>query len=152
MHRFARPIERRALAPCLMAGLLVAGCGSGSGDGAQEPVATSTTGSEDGHPPTAAGPTPPAEGQAGHHVVEVSIRDGSVEGGVQDVDVVLGREVILRVSSDTAGVAHVHGYDLFVDVVAGEVAELRFVADLPGEWEVELEGTGLRLASLEVGG
>ena len=150
MHRFARPIERRALDLCLVACLLVAGCGSGPGDRTQQPATTSTTAAAGTALPATDQPAPTGgEGTEGH-VVDVAIRDGSVEGGVEDVDVVLGREVVLRVSSDAAGEVHVHGYDLFVDAVAGEVAELRFVADLPGEWEVELEGTGLRLASLRV--
>jgi hypothetical protein len=83
-------------------------------------------------------------------VVEVSVRDGAMEGGTGQAEVSLGDEVVLRITSDVDGEVHVHGYDLFVDVASNEVAELRFVADLPGVWEVELEGPGLDLVVLQV--
>lgn len=82
-------------------------------------------------------------------VVEVTVADGAVAGpGTAAVD--LDDEVVLRVTSDVADEVHVHGYDLTAAVAAGATAELTFTADLPGVFEVELEGAGLPLVELEV--
>jgi hypothetical protein len=45
---------------------------------------------------------------------------------------------------------HLHGYDRLAFVTAGATATLRFVADLPGVYEVEFEQRGTQLAQLEV--
>ena len=46
--------------------------------------------------------------------------------------------------------SHAHGYDIFLDLIAGQEDVLRFTANVPGIFEVELEGTGLLLLELEV--
>ena len=43
---------------------------------------------------------------------------------------------------------HVHGYDRRSYVTAGASTTLRFVADLPGAFDVELEQRGVPLAQL----
>ena len=45
---------------------------------------------------------------------------------------------------------HVHGYDLYLDLEAGEPAELRFTADIPGVFEAELHHSGIVLAELQI--
>lgn len=104
-------------------------------------------------PPTAtAEPTPPAEpttGAESAHQIDIVVSGGSVTGGGRR-GVALGAEVTVRVTSDVADHVHVHGYDLFGDVAAGETVEVVFVADLPGVWEVELEDRGVLLVELEV--
>ena len=45
---------------------------------------------------------------------------------------------------------HLHGYDLMADVAPGAPATIRFTADVPGIFEVELEDRGLHIAELEV--
>lgn len=62
----------------------------------------------------------------------------------------LGAEATVRVVADIADEAHLHGYDLFVDLEPGVPAEIVFVADIPGVFELELEGSGLLLAEIEV--
>lgn len=62
----------------------------------------------------------------------------------------MGETVTLRVRSDVADHVHLHGYDVFQDVDAGETAELTFEADIPGVFEVELEDAGIQLVELEV--
>jgi len=54
------------------------------------------------------------------------------------------------VTADVVDEVHVHGYDLFADVAPGAPATINFVADIPGVWEVELEGAGALLVELEV--
>ncbi len=50
-----------------------------------------------------------------------------------------GSSVLITFESDQPEHIHLHGYDLLVDLVPGQPAELAFVADSPGSFEVELE-------------
>jgi hypothetical protein len=65
-------------------------------------------------------------------------------------EVKLGDSVKLVIRSDTGDELHVHGYDLTVDVAAGRDAELSFVAEIPGIFEVELESLRLQVLELVV--
>ena len=89
-------------------------------------------------------PTPP-EG-----LIEVEYAGGGVVGGVGRSSIGRGDAVELRVTADVVDEVHVHGYDLFADVAPGSPATISFVADIPGVWEVELEGAGALLVELEV--
>jgi heme/copper-type cytochrome/quinol oxidase subunit 2 len=83
--------------------------------------------------------------------VELAVSGGQVlGGGPRTVDVPLGATVSLGVTSDVADEVHVHGYDITHDVAPDAPAELTFVADAEGVFEVELEDAGLLLAELEV--
>jgi hypothetical protein len=62
----------------------------------------------------------------------------------------VGEPVRMVVSSDTPDEVHVHGYDLIARVRPGKRAEMRFRADIPGVFEVELEGSGRLLFELKV--
>ena len=53
-------------------------------------------------------------------------------------------------SDDTADEVHLHGYDRSAFVTAGATATLRFDADVPGVFELELEQSGTPLARLEI--
>lgn len=80
---------------------------------------------------------------------EFTIQDGVVEGP-ERVEVNLGDEVVLVVTSDVADEVHLHTYDVMVDVEAGETVELSFTADIPGIFEVELEDAELPITEVEV--
>lgn len=82
--------------------------------------------------------------------IDVLYTGGSVQGGGR-IEVPRGQVVVIRVTSDVAEEVHLHGYDLYVDLVPGVAGELRFVADIPGVFEVELEGSRLEIIELEVG-
>ena len=97
----------------------------------EEPPATTTT-----------APTPA--------VVRIVVVGGQPEGGIRRASVRRGREVIVRVSSDVADHIHLHGYDLIADVAPGAPAEITFVADVPGRFEIELEDRGVPIADLQV--
>ena len=43
-----------------------------------------------------------------------------------------------------------HGYDLMADVAPGQPVTIRFTADTPGSFEIELEELGAQIAELEV--
>jgi hypothetical protein len=76
--------------------------------------------------------------------------DGLVlEPGVR-VNVAAGSLVRIITSGEIAEEVHVHGYDLAVDVTPGAEETLEFSADIPGIFEVELEGAGTLLFELEV--
>ena len=62
----------------------------------------------------------------------------------------VGDEVVIVVSADVADQVHVHGYDVTGEVRPDEPATIRFVADVPGVFEVELEGDERLLFQLEV--
>jgi hypothetical protein len=61
-----------------------------------------------------------------------------------------GREVVLVVDSQLQDHVHLHGYDLMADVAPGQPGTIRFTADAPGRFEIELEDRGLEIAELEV--
>ena len=82
-------------------------------------------------------------------LVVIEVQEGAVEGGGR-IDVPLGSEVAFKVTSDVADEVHLHGYDLSFEVGAGAASEFRFTADVPGIFEVELEGSGVPLATLVV--
>ena len=149
-----------------MRGLLVAtvvvlaACGAGTDDAAvttappvtavdvsttsTSPIATTTTVA------TTTTTVPTATTVAGS-VIAVQVVEGEVT--VQgSTTVPLGDEVTIRVTADVADEVHVHTYDLYANLEAGTPAEITFVAEIPGVHEVELEGTGLLLLNLEVGG
>ena len=82
--------------------------------------------------------------------IEVAFAGGAVTGGVVRYAVPSGSTVELVVSSDVADEVHVHGYDRRSFVTAGASTTMRFAADLPGVFDVELEQRGVPLAQLQV--
>jgi hypothetical protein len=68
------------------------------------------------------------------------------------VTAILGDQVSVWVLSDVDAEIHVHGYDLFFDATAGVPIEVSLLADLPGIFEVEVEGSHTLLFDLEVTG
>ncbi len=137
--RLGAPVAAAAVVVAVL--LTSAACGDDTDDTGSTATTTAATAT------TAAGGTA-APGDAAR-LIEVVVRGGSVEGGGrQRVD--LGEAVRLRVTSDTDDEVHIHGYERRFEVRPGQAAELRFVADLPGVFEVELERSGRRLLDLEV--
>jgi hypothetical protein len=82
--------------------------------------------------------------------IDVVVVGGNPEGGIVRESVDLDSAVVLTVTSDVADEVHVHGYDLMADVAPGAPATIRFTADAPGRFEIELENTGVQIAELEV--
>lgn len=82
--------------------------------------------------------------------ISVGVVDGGPEGGVRRVAVDRGSVVALRVTSDTAEEVHVHGYDILRAVSGSHPAHFAFTAEIPGVFEVELEGSGRLLLQLEI--
>lgn len=82
--------------------------------------------------------------------ITVDVVDGGPDGGVRRVAVDRGSVVALQVTSDTAEEVHVHGYDILRAVSDGHPAHFAFTAEIPGVFEVELEGSGRLLLQLEI--
>jgi hypothetical protein len=95
---------------------------------------------------------PPPTTTQGPETVRINyvIVGGEPKGGIARDSVARGRIVVITVTSDVADHVHVHGYDLMADVAPGKPATIRFTADAPGRFEVELEDTGVQIAELEV--
>jgi hypothetical protein len=142
-------LPRRAAVAALttVAALTLAACGDdNSPQAGTTTAATSTTiaggTSTSGQPTTTAADTTPT--------VEVTVVGGKPQGGVRREQVKTGETLVLRVTADVADEVHLHGYDKSADVAPGKPAEIRFTADIPGVFEVELEQRHQKLVELEV--
>lgn len=133
--------------------LLLAACGDDDDGGAIVPAETTTTavgdttttGAETVETTVVEFPSTTAAEPAGQ-LIEVEIAGGEPVGGVRTVEVPLDETVTLRVTGDAEGEFHVHGYDL-IQSVGGDIV---FVAAIPGQFEVELEGTHTLILELVV--
>jgi hypothetical protein len=99
---------------------------------------------------TEAAPATTTEAAPAPVQVDVVVVGGEPQGGIVRESVDLDSAVVLTVTSDVADEVHVHGYDLMADVAPGAPATIRFTADAPGRFEIELEDTGVQIAELEV--
>jgi hypothetical protein len=110
-------------------------------DNASGSTTTSTTSTGTTTTPSPPAPPPPAN-------VRIVVRGGEPVGGVRNVTVSKGRQVVLIVTSDVADEVHLHGYNLKRDVAPGSPARLPFRSTIVGTVEVELEQRGLPLARI----
>lgn len=76
-------------------------------------------------------------------IVTAALANGEVNSDGDDrIDVSLGDEIAVTVTSDVAEEIHLHGFDILADIVPGEQTTLAFTADTPGKFEVEFEESG----------
>ena len=138
--------------------LLLAACGTSAGDFTgststqQAPVISSTSTAPlttIPEPATTVADSPTTTAVPAGIVVE--IRQGAVVGPDR-IEVTQGETVTFTVLSDVADHVHVHGYDLFFELVPFEALQVSFEASVQGQFEVELESTHLRLFVIEVTG
>jgi hypothetical protein len=125
-----------------------AGCSAGSDPDVAAPAPSAPSAAAAGATQTAAAtsssPTPAVK------TIDVTYSGGKITGVDPRVSVEVGEQVVLRVTSDIVEEIHVHGYDLYADLVPGQTAQLAFTADLPGSYEVELHEAGRPLFQLRV--
>ena len=122
-------------------------------EAASTTTAVTTTAPTTTEAPPATTEAPPAtttEAATAPVQVDVVVVGGEPQGGIVRESVDLDSAVVLTVTSDVADEVHVHGYDLMADVAPGAPATIRFTADAPGRFEIELEDTGVQIAELEV--
>ena len=145
------PTARRRLA--LGAGLLVltlplAACGTDEDEPSSAPTVSATT-APSGTPSATAEPSPSATADDAQ-LISVTVAGGEVTGVEPRTAVPVGSKVRLTVTSDVVDEIHVHGYDLTTALAAGQAAQLEFVADRPGIFEIELHDAGTVLTRLQV--
>jgi hypothetical protein len=142
-------LPRRAAVAALttVAALMLAACGD---DGSPQAGGTTTTtaAATTTGPATTSGATTTAADTT--PTIEVTVVGGKPQGGVRREQVKTGETLVLRVTADVADEVHLHGYDKSADVAPGKPAEIRFTADIPGVFEVELEQRKQKLIELEV--
>jgi hypothetical protein len=143
----------------LAVAVVTAACGGGANDsqnpnGSADPDQQSD--GEGGHKEEKDGkekkdkPEPSKSPAPEGNVVRARVAGGRVQGVEDTVDVAVGEKLTILVRSDAADEVHVHGYDVFDDVGPGMQAEIELTADIPGVFEVELEGAHLLLFELQV--
>jgi len=144
--RFAAPIVLAALAA------LTAGCTPSdqpadvTSSTAPPPRAAATSTATTTSGAGATGTSAPEGGQ----VISVTVAGGQVTPAPAPVDVALGSTVVIEVTSDVPDSVHVHGYDQQADLVPGRPTRLELTADIPGQFEVELESAHELLLMLRV--
>jgi hypothetical protein len=143
------------LTACSSGGTTVGTAGSTGGTPDVAAAASSSpTSSTPAGPPTSSpsGSASPAGDQTGAPAVDVQVQvaKGQVDPPVHRVNVPVGAQVRLTVTSDVADAVHVHGYDLEQTLPAGSPATLEFTADQVGLFEVETHHSGLQLVQLVV--
>ena len=89
----------------------------------------------------------PAEGGT---TVEITVHHGRLVAGPAVIKLKQGDQVTLRVTSDSNDELHVHGYDLHLNLIAGQPAQLSFTADHSGRFEYELHHAHTDLGAFEV--
>ena len=99
--------------------------------------------------PVTVAPTTETPVSADGSVIDLVVIGNELEGGARRQSVPLGEEITVRVSGTSTDHVHIHGYDLFIDLAGGS-GELTFLADIPGVFEIELEGSGTLLVQMEV--
>jgi hypothetical protein len=150
-----RDARARLSAASLVAVLVIAGgCAREGQSSAGSSSSVSQTPNES--PENNEGETPEGNDDKGSNkpkpqanVLEATVRNGQVKAPDQ-YSVKLGESATIEVKSDVADEIHLHGYDIMQDVTPGRPAKLRFKADIPGVFEVELEDAGLLLFEVKV--
>ncbi len=72
---------------------------------------------------------------AAPRTIELTITDPPAPA--ERVEVPLGTELTLRITTPTDDRAHVHGYEIEQDIPADTATDLVFTADMSGTYEVE---------------
>jgi hypothetical protein len=122
--------------------------------GGDEDESTATT------PTVTVAATPPGEPQKTTTAVRpppapafetIRVRAGKPVGGVRTITVSKGDRARIQVTSpDTSDEIHLHVYDIARDLKAGSRVRFSFQADLEGIFEIELEGSGVKIGRLVV--
>jgi hypothetical protein len=148
---------RTRLAVALALLLLLAACGGGDGGATTTitppattaaPLPTTTTLATTTSSLSLVTTTPPSTTAPGPEI-DVYVDAGQVVGP-ESFSFSVGDEVSIWVLSDVDEEVHVHGYDVTFNAKAGVPLEISLIADVPGVFEVELEGSHLLLFELVV--
>jgi FtsP/CotA-like multicopper oxidase with cupredoxin domain len=107
-----------------------------------------TTGGDETTQQTTTETTPP-EPQGTTETID--IKGGEPDGGVTDIKVDKGDPLEITVNSDQELPIHFHGYDIEKDAGPGKPAVFKLKkADIDGVFEIEIESTKTKIASITV--
>jgi hypothetical protein len=113
-------------------------------------VETSAAPTDNGEKPGSDKPQKPEEPEE-PEVPQLEIRDGAPVGGPLEVDVTVGDELRIDITTDAPDELHLHTYDVYLDIVPGKPNELVVEnADIEGVIELESHSTGALLAEISV--
>lgn len=129
--------------------VLVQGSDDGTSTSAERTTPTTPAAPNATTTPEATTPAPAAE-PAEPEVPTLVFANGEARGGVKRLSFTKGDQVRFRVRSDVAEEIHVHGFDKMEEVPAGGTAAFAFTATFDGAYEVEMEGSGTQIATLEI--
>ncbi|MGZ4573218.1 MAG: cupredoxin domain-containing protein [Blastococcus sp.] len=139
-------MTRRTAVPLLLAvALLTAGCAASP----SRSVPSSSASAPASSLPSSTSPS--ATDRIKGTEIVVAVKNGKVSPPTHRVQVTKDTHVRLIVTSDTADEVHVHGYDIEKELAPGKPTTLRFTADVPGVFEVELHKANLVILRLQVG-
>ena len=141
MRRSARLTNGALVLGALLFGLLLGACTSAAEpqpDASPTPVSSVTEASPSASP-TSVSPSPPSLNPDYALTINIVIANGKTVPSGEKINVRVGQEVILNVTSDTDDEIHAHisddGYQL--PVRAGRPAKGSFILDSPGSFDVE---------------
>jgi hypothetical protein len=80
----------------------------------------------------------------------IELTDGQPVGGVAEIEVAKGEEIVFEVSSDIDDEIHMHGYDVTEDVAAGRSVTFKVPATIEGVFEVESHHGAAQIAEVTV--
>jgi hypothetical protein len=133
--------------------LILAACGGGEEVATTTTSPSTTTTTQVTTTSTTLPPTAPTVAETTTTIRQIDVTfEGGVVTGPGRVTATVGDQVSVWVLSDIDAEIHVHGYDLFFDAAAGVPVEVTVTADVPGIFEVEVEGSHTLLFDLEVTG
>jgi hypothetical protein len=111
---------------------------------------TSTAPTDNGEKPDSDKPQKPEEPEE-PEVPQLEIQDGAPVGGPLEVEVTVGDELRIDITTDAPDELHLHTYDVYLDIVPGKTNELVVEnADIEGVIELESHSTGALLAEISV--
>lgn len=84
------------------------------------------------------------------HTFNIKIADGKPVAGSTTFRVKQGDTVTFKISSNTTGEVHLHGYDLEAEMDPGKPVALSFTANATGRFPIEVEDTKVEIGFLEV--
>ncbi len=93
----------------------------------------------------------PADNYRAYNSFHLQIGNGGLTGGPSTISVDHGSEVMMTVESRYDTALQIEGYDLKVNVPAGQQVVLKFTAEQPGRFDYRLAGSNRVLGVLEVG-
>jgi hypothetical protein len=144
---------RTTLVTLLGFALILAACGGGEEVATTTTSPSTTTTTQVTTTSTTLPPTAPTVAETTTTIRQIDVTfEGGVVTGPGRVTATVGDQVSVWVLSDIDAEIHVHGYDLFFDAAAGVPVEVTVTADVPGIFEVEVEGSHTLLFDLEVTG